>query len=75
MLPDDCSECVSCGVPVFGRGRLCLDCEPVRDNRGRFVAREIADRYRALVRVSLWLTGATEDEVLAARRQLATFWS
>lgn len=74
MRPDDCSECRGCSVPVFGRGRYCLDCAPVTDNRGRFVTREVADRYRALVKRSLGLYGASDDEVLQARRQLYDFW-
>lgn len=72
MLPDDCSDCPRCGVPVFGSGGLCLNCESVTDNRGRFVKREVADRYRALVRRSLYRTN--DEDCREAQRQLAAFW-
>ena len=74
MLPDDCRECRVCGVPCFGWGGICSACERVTDNKGRFVKKEVADRYRALLKTSLWLTGASNEEVAEARRQLNTFW-
>ena len=46
MLPDDCGGCAVCGQPVYGAGGgrvLCADCEPPRDARGRFIARDSED--------------------------------
>jgi len=42
-LPDDCGECPRCGQPQFGsmRNSLCKDCEPPRDERGRFIKRPL----------------------------------
>jgi hypothetical protein len=72
VLPDDCSECRVCGTPVFGWGGICIDCEPVRDNHGRFVKQDVADRYRSLQRESLY--GATQESRNAAHFKLIVFW-
>jgi hypothetical protein len=72
MIPDDCSQCRVCGVPVFGSGGICIDCDPVRDDKGRFVTRETAGRYRALRRRSLY--GESTEDRNAAFRQLMDFF-
>lgn len=39
-LPEDVSECRSCGVPIAGAySRYCSFHEPKRDRNGRFVAK------------------------------------
>lgn len=74
MLPDDCSECQACGVPVFGRGELCIDCDPVRDDKGRFVSKALAEQYRALLKQSLGYYGVNREEELEARTRVRSFF-
>ena len=47
-LPDDCSECRVCGVPILGAyGGVCSNCEIPRDAKGRFVKRPTAPKWPA----------------------------
>lgn len=45
-LPDDCSECRVCGVPIYGYyGGVCSNCEIPRDDKGRFVKRPAPPKW------------------------------